>query len=381
MAKKSLITSIALVVAVLMLFTACQSAFSSKTDEGTGNLNSKGVATTIGNEIYYKHPFNYQLYKSDLKTDESVTIGENSFCAVNVDGSVFYLSFYYDEETQESGFKMHKITENGDVLIFSDSEITYPQIAGNYIYYLKSVPEFHSGYSSRVYRAELSEGSTPELVCDVLCNTFYVDGDTIYYGDVNATALMSASLENAINVAKTAPLEATMQRSSSELGASVIIADMVLGNITAKGNSLYFIDYSNNQGEFLSYDLNSKTIRGFNNGITANNYNISGNYIYYHNASDYCIYRMKLDGSDIEKVSSICDGQIILSGGKLIYVGISTNEETYGDRYIAVCEADGTVIRDITFTEDYDPYRNMDDSEGYYDDYAYAEEASEESAE
>ena len=70
--KKSLITAVSVLVSVLMLFTACQL---SKTDEGTGNLNSRGVATTIGNELYYKHPFNYQLYKTDLKSEETAKVG------------------------------------------------------------------------------------------------------------------------------------------------------------------------------------------------------------------------------------------------------------------------------------------------------------------
>ncbi len=388
---KSFIIALSVIVAVSMLLTGCTLSTNPSDEshisvndaafkgEGLGNLNSRGAATVNGDVIYYKHPIDYQLHTLNLKTNEASLLGKDSFCTINANDSVFYLSFYYDSETQDSGFNMYKLAEEGeDILLFSDIEITYPQVSGDYIYYLKSVPEFNSGYSSYIYRAKLTESSTPELVCDVLCSSFYVDADTLFFCDVSNTSLMTVSIEDAVNVAKTNPLEQGIQRHSGEIGASVFLPETLAVNMIIKDKILYFIDYLN-QGEFCRYDFKTNEITGFNNGIFINNYNIAGDYIYYHNQSDYCIYRMKTDGTEVQKVSSICDGQIILSNGYLIYVGISTNEATYGDRYISVCDSEGSVIKDITFTEDYDPYRDTEGAEEYYDDYAYSEEESTES--
>ena len=368
-----------------MLFTACldnkppqaDNAETLPGEEGIGNLNSKGVATTKGDDVYYKNPFSNQFYTFNLKTETTSPLADDALCVININDTIYYLSYALDEETQNFSCNMYmRPSEGEDILLFTDTEVSYPQISGGYLYYLKSVPDFNSGYSSYVYRAALSEGAVPELVCDVLCNSFYVYEDTLYYGDVSLTALMSVPVANAVSIAKESPLETGIQRSSSEIGANVLLNEAIAVNMVIKDNTLYFIDYLN-QGEFCRYDFATGQISGFNSGIFINNYNIAGDYIYYHNQPDYCIYRMKIDGSEVQKVSSICDGQIILSNGYLIYVGISVNEATYGDRYISICDSEGNSIKDITFTEEYDAYRESEGSEEYYDDYAFEEELPE----
>lgn len=352
--KGGVIAAIVLVcVAIALILALAVSFFTNKeTTEGTGNLYSQGFATIKGDYIYHVNFFDYRMYKTNIKTGESVMAHEEPAALITKNGNdIYYAAIRMDMEAQTSELEFKKYVDGvNDKVFFKDSEIGMPQIADGYVYYIRSVPEFHSGNSGRVYRAALKEGSVPELVCDVLCNCFYVDGNDLYYGDVDTTAFVKTTIDKAMDAIATAPLEDGKTRSSAELEAESVI-QTILACPTIVGDTLYYIDCLN-QYELRCYDFATKEDKSFNNGVFAGGINIYGNYLYYYNISDFCIYRMNLDGTDVIKMTAPGYGYNVVSNDKFISLEIS--EEGY--YYISICDLEGNVIRDITFNEQYDEF-------------------------
>ena len=340
---------LAVIVAVSLIFMFA----GSRSTEGTGNLYSQGFATVKGGDIYHLNFADYKLYKTDISKNETVLLNESDFVQyiTNYKNDIYYLGIAFDDATQETVYSFKKYVDGvNDVTIVNEPTVV-PQISDGYVYYLKSVPEFYSGYSSRIYRASLTENAQPELVCDVLCSSFYVDGGDLYYVDVETTAFVKTKLKTALDAVKNSPLPEGGKRSSAEIEAVTIIDNSIAGFPAIKNGVLYYIE-SLNQGELRYHNLKTGADNSFNTGVYVSAYNIYGDYIYYCNQADACIYRMNLDGSNVIKITAPGVGYTAISHDK--FMSLEVSEEGYP--YISVCDLEGNIITNITFEEQFDAY-------------------------
>ncbi|MDO5477745.1 MAG: DUF5050 domain-containing protein, partial [Clostridia bacterium] len=377
--KKGLIAGIitlciAIVAAILLVLTFNSG---SSTTEGTGNLYAQGFATIKDGTIYHVNFVDYKMYKTDLKTGESTLANDTDFAVYinNYKNDIYYLGYTFTEDSPETVYTYKKYVDGvNDVELFSDV-IASPQISDGYIYYLKTYEDLYSGNSSRIYRAKLQEGSTPELFCDVLCSSFLIDGETLYYTDGLNTAFMKVPMENAYKAVTETPLADGQTRSSEEIGAEVVISSVIVACPTIIDNSLFYID-ALNQYELRQFDLTTGEDKSFNTGLYATAINIYGNRIYFHNATDYCIYSMNFDGSDITKITAPNYGISAISHDK--FMSMEFNPD--GTQYIGVCDLDGNKIFDITFTEQYEELFSLYEEELPEDTESSTEASNEEPA-
>ncbi len=194
--KGGIFAIIAAAVVIIAAAVGIFMSFNRGASEGSGNMLSQGFAAVKGSDLYHVDFSDYKLHKTNLKTGESELLSDDyAVYITNYKNNIYYLGYKPSEDSESYVYEYKKYVDGvNDKVIFSD-EISSPQLTGGYIYYLKSVPEFHSGYSSRLYRASLSGGSESELVCDALMVSYYVDGNDLYYCDVESTSLVKVSLD------------------------------------------------------------------------------------------------------------------------------------------------------------------------------------------
>ncbi len=367
--KKSKGGLIAALIGAVVLIAVILGAIFLGGSSKNGTVNP-GYAAIKGNSVYHISYSDYKLHKTPIKGGEDAVLTEEQAIYIAGDGNdIYYLTFSIAEDGQSTVYKFKKFVDGvNDPVIVSD-EMSSLQISDGYVYYFKTVPEFYSGYSSRIYRAKLKENSEPETVCDALSLSFYVDGKDLYYCDVETTSLMKVKISDAMKYIAENPLEDGGKRASSDLSAEMIVEGVVTYP-TIVGKKVYFID-AQNQYELCSYDLKTGALEGFNNGVFTNNFNIYGDHIYYYNVSDYSFYRMKLDGSDVNKISGVnYYGLSTISHDKIMFLEISDE----GMPYISVCDLDGNEISEVSLIDEIP-------QEEYYDDSAIElpeEESSEE---
>lgn len=340
--KTGLIIGIIALIAVIIAVGAAVLLGGRGAGEGTGNLLTQGFATIKGNDLYHVDFNDLTMYKTNLKTGESVQLTtEPAVYITKYKNDIYYMGYEPSEDGTEYVYAYKKLVDGKNDKVIVNDDISSPQLADGYLYYLKSVPEFHSGYSSRLYRVSLN-GGEPEIVCDALMISYYVDGSALYYCDVEATSLVKVRLENAIKLAAESPLGEEEKRSAADLGAETV-SQSVVTCMARSGNTLYFIDAQSGNYNLCTFDLKSGEIAEVNGGVSAAIINIYGKFLYYYSTTDYCIYRMNLDGSNVTKITDAGYGYIALSEDKLMSMEFTDDYK----QYIAVCDLDGNVIREV----------------------------------
>ena len=361
--KTGLFIGIGALIIVLIAAAAFLFLGRGSSSEGTGNLLSQGFAAVKGDYLYHVDFSDLKMHKTSLKTGEGEAVTDDYAVYIsNYNGDIYYMGYKPSEDGQSYVYEYKKFVDGkNDKVILSDS-VSSPQLTDGYLYYLKSVPEFHSGYSSRLYRVSLS-GGEPETVCDALMISYLVDGKDLYYCDVETTSLVRVKLADSVKIAKESPLEEGTKRSSEELGAEPIASSVVTCMATS-GNTLYYIDAQTGNYTLCTYDLKTGEQGVVNNGVTAATINIYGKFLYYYSTADFSVYRMNLDGSNVTKITDPGYGYMILSGNRFISMEFSDDYK----QYISVCDLDGNELMEIGLDSD---------DEEYYDDSASDETADE----
>lgn len=365
--KTGLFIGIAALIVVLIAAAAFLFFGRGSSSEGTGNLLSQGFAAVKGDYLYHVDFSDLKMHKTSLKGSkagegEAVT-DDYAVYISNYKGNIYYMGYKPSDDGQSYVYEYKKFVDGkNDKVILSDS-VSSPQLTDGYLYYLKSVPEFHSGYSSRLYRVSLSGGES-ELVCDALMISYLVDGKDLYYCDVESTSLVRVKLADSIKIAKESPLGEGGKRSSDDLGAEPIASSVVTCMATS-GNTLYYIDAQTGNYTLCTYNLKTGEQGIVNNGVTAATINIYGKFLYYYSTTDFSVYRMNLDGSNVIKITDPGYGYMILSGNRFMSMEFSDDYK----QYIAVCDLDGNELLEVGLTGD--------DGEDYYDESASDETADE----
>lgn len=336
------------IAALIVIIAAAIFVFgTSRPSEGTGNLLCQGFATSKGNDVYHVDFEDLKLHRTNLKTNETEVLSDDFALYIsNYNNNIYYFAYKEAEDGDDFTYEYRKFVDGkNDEVILADS-IASPQLANGYLYYLKSVPEFHSGYSSRLYRVSLS-GGEPEAVCDALMVSYLVDGDDLYYCDAESASLLKVSLKKTMQVIKDAPLGEGEKRSTTDFEPETI-TQAVVTCMAKSGKTLYFIDAQTGNYTLYTYDVKSGSVGEVNNGVNAATINIYGKFLYYYSTTDFSIYRMNLDGSDVMKITEPCYGYMVLSGDKFMSMSFTDNYK----QYIEVCDLDGNTLYEIGLSDD-----------------------------
>ena len=322
-----------------------------RTYDGTGNLSTMGFASIRNGNLYHMSFEDYKLHKTNLKTDATEVLSDGMVQYIaNYKNDIYYLEYKVSDDATSFVYEYKKLVEDGEDVLVMNEELIFPQFSGDYLYFLKVVPEFHSGNSMRIYRAPLSGGET-ELVCDALTTTYYVDGNDLYYLDVATTSFLKVNLKDTIKYVSENPLAPGGLRSSDEFAPKVILTNAVPRIAVVEGNTLSYID-ALNESRLLKCNLKTGEISNFNAGVYAASFNIYGDYIYYHNSNDFSLYRMDKDGNNIIKVSGVSIGYYILSNDRLVTL------ETDGDyrQFLGVYDLEGNLIKEVDVSASQEEY-------------------------
>lgn len=324
--------------------------FHNASDDGVGSVQLSGFATLEGNELYHVGFVDTSLHRTNIRTGETDIVSENNVATITrYKGNLYYLSYALNDATQSYEYSYWKFVDgvNDQKLFATNTDISSPQFTDGYIYFMSPVNEVYSGYSNRLFRAPLAGGDI-ELVCDLLCISFLVDGNDLYLSLGEEFSYIKLNLSDTVAYVAANPLSEGVLRTQSEFSSEILFTKYLVSNAVRYGKSLYFIGIATDVGtqngyELRAYDLDEGTPRSFNNGTYASLFRIYGDYIFYFSSTDSSIYRMCLDGSSVTRLTAPVYGYFNTSNDTFLYI----NWSDIGLPSIAVCDLDGNELMDV----------------------------------
>ncbi|MDP4132886.1 MAG: DUF5050 domain-containing protein [Bacillota bacterium] len=331
-----------LVIAAAIFFSKV--LFFSSAENGLCNNYNSSIGSIKGDYLYHSSVDSIAFYKTNIKTGKSELISKESVSFFTTyKGNVYYFN--------NTTSKYLKYNEGAKPTEISSGLCYYPQIVGNYVYYL--TPK--SKYGGVVYRSPLDGSKTTETVLDVICSSFYVKGKDLYYMDMDLGALVKVPLKTALATCAKPKKDGT-NRISSDLKA-IVVFEGYAANINITNDKIYYLD-ANKSNKIVVYDPLSDTSKDFNFGINARYLNVSGDYLYYVNTSDKHLYRTKLDGSDITDLTGSAYANvagICITQGKQVYFAlVEIVDKDLNKNYksvIVVADKKGKTINEISTPE------------------------------
>jgi hypothetical protein len=250
----------------------------------------------------------YKLDKNDSKRKQLLYKGKAMYMVKQ--GEWIYFSERNDYDL------LYKIKADGSKLtklsVYSQwtwTPVNHLTIAGNWIYY---------GSKGQINKI-LIDGTKEQVVFeDPEMSNFFISNGMFYYVFLNKDG------ETGIRKVK-------IGQTTSQL---VVRMNSFIGNIAVKDDWIYYMSTDNQFGFYrIRTDGTSKTLLTQGNEAT-----LFGDWIYYVDTdtfNEYCWYRMKLDGSGMEKIASIVPNVYdngshpLMLGGKLYY----KDEDDFADIY------------------------------------------------
>ena len=248
-------------------------------DEGAvgntaGNINNGGLFAENDGRVFFSNPYD-RGYLYSMNPDESD-----------------YVYYYLDTADGGTGlgyvvrtFGLYRSNKNGSNAVCLDrTACTAMQLVGNYIYYQR----YNNTDFTKTYKVKIDKTEN-EKVSDVIINPAAADYGKIYFNGTEKDHYLYA-------------LDTRQDK----------IYTVYQGNLwypQISNGYIYYMDVSDDY-KICRYSLSASTVEVLTND-RADMFNVSDNYIYYtkSDASDPCLRRMRLDGSDNEMVASgiYCD--------------------------------------------------------------------------
>ncbi len=352
--------SLAVLIAIAALFAtglfgksnALYRLFHKASDDGVGLIQLSGFATLDGDNLYHIGT-DTLLHRTNVKTGETELVSENPVAMISrYQGKLYYLSYALNDATQSYEYSYWKFVDgvNDQKLFSTTTDIAMPQFTDRYIYFMSPVNEIYSGYSNRLFRAPRAGGEV-EPVCDLLCLSYLVDGNDLYLSLGEDASFIRVNLEDTVSYVAANPLSEGVLRTSEELSPEILFTDYLVSYAVRYGNSLYYVGISTDMDEQSGYELCSypltndsdKTPHSFNDATYTALFRMYGDFIFYLNRTDSSIYRMRLDGSDVTRITAPIYGYFNTSNDKFLYINWSDN----GLPSIVVCDLDGNELTDV----------------------------------
>lgn len=325
------------IVAALLVFLAKTFIFSSP-EAGLCNNYNSSIGIVKDKWLYHASVDGTEFSKTHIRTGEKEVLSNASVAFIEEYKNNIY---YYDSENE----KYYRYNENGDDFLIHDGAAYYPQLSGNYVYYI--VPE--TAYGGFVKRTPLS-GGEEETVLNVYCSYFVIRSGNIIYYDQAIEDLLIVKLSDAVGYAKEADGEAY---ESADIKAVVLLKDTQALNVNVKGRNIYYCDGGDSY-KIKKLDMATGDITQIGRGLTGMYLNVYDKYLFYVSPSDNRIYRCNLDGSDIRDLTgnyyARAAGISIYDGYMVYYALVASYNEEMQTQYtpvIVVSQTDGKRICEI----------------------------------
>lgn len=323
--KKKLPWLITAAVAILLIILGVIHSFSTKTKfnetavngNTAGNLYNRGLFCEYDGVVYFANPEdNFTLYSMPVSGGVAEKLNDDVVTYLNADEHYLYYARNNitkdtkDSETRGNTFdflhwdsnSLCRTNHKGKKLqVLEHDPSMYAALLGNYLYYI----HYDTKTASTLYKVKI-DGSEREQVDSHPYYTCAAKGNTFYYN----------GLENDRNL--------YAYYTSSDTSQLLCKGDFWMPIID--GSIVYFMDPSDNY-RLAKVDLNTSEKQTLTED-RIDCYNLYGSYIYYSSNNDPGLFRMKLDGSQREKIfSGACTDINVTS--KYVYFRTFEEESIY----------------------------------------------------
>lgn len=258
------------------------------------NIRNGGRLDSDGEWLYYANPSQeWKLYRAkanftekmavnqDVYTNNISIVDDSIYCEIGRDGKGYYI----------------RMDKDGGNQILLGTTIYWPTLVGDWIYYMSWAPQ--EGYLHRM-RPDGSEKT--QLVQDSI-NSFVTDGKYVYYVQSNAK-IFRLDLETGERTKILASGTGRLELYKDELYFT-FLPDQKFYKMSVSGGDLTLIS----DMELWEFNLDHRT-----------------DWIYVVNKDDnQTLYRMKIDGTQVEKLNNVKTSGIHIIGERVYYTNLYTN--------------------------------------------------------
>ena len=250
-----------------------------------GNLNNRGLFCEYDGLVYFSNAYDRGALYSMTPDEQNVRkLGSVSVELLNAGGS--FLFYFQSEASGSAGLGNVRVRKgiyrsrlNGrDATNFTSDTAFAMQLVDNYLYYLVSDREGPHFYKQKIDKSETV------LLSDTQINPACVAGSLIYYNGTKSDHALYAlnTLDDSI----------------------ISVWNGNIWNPIVSGDYVYYMYVPNNY-RLCRYSLSGNVIEVLTED-RIDSYNLTPNLIYYqkNSATDPCLMRMGLDGSNPEVVAS-----------------------------------------------------------------------------
>lgn len=264
----------------------------------SGNITNFAFVAKQGDWIYYN---NNSLYK--IKTDGTgkTEVSKDMPVFINVVGEWIY---YIDVSNDEN--EMYKVKIDGTSRTKLGNDVSmYMVVAQDWIYYMNDSDE------GKLYKMR-TDGTSKTKVANEIAFEINISGDWVYY-----TTLVDSG-ESEIHKVK-----------KDGTGLTMLCGATSIAYLNVSGEYLYFetSDLNGERGDIMRVKKDGANLSTICED-TAEYINVSGDWIYYSNASDsYKLYKIKIDGTGKTKINDD-DAMFINIVDEWIYYGTGSENQT-----------------------------------------------------
>ena len=253
-----------------------------------GNIINRGRAAEQDGWIYYQNTSDQnRLYKISIDDSGKTKLNDDYTWYINVVGDWVYYSNWSDSR------RIYRIrTDGSDREKLNDDESYSLNVVGDWIYYTKK----YSWNRFDIFKMRI-DGSEKELLTDEDTQEIAVVGDWIYYGTFD-------SQSNYMRKIKTDG--SSLQTIYEVTSSLILIAD----------GWLYYHDTN-----YISrLHIDEGIIESSFGDIRASYMNMAEDWLYFMNTDDNLkVYRIKTDGTGLEKINDVHTSNINIAGGWIYY--------------------------------------------------------------
>lgn len=290
----SIVSVIAIVIAVLVIISYRNSRIVYNNDNAVGNtagnLNNGGLFCEYNGRIYFANPYDdNKLYVMDSDCSNAKKLNDDSVASLNVCGNyIYYVKNNFKQSTIGTIFRGQLFGVYRCNLDGSSPKTLYNQISGiialcgNSLYY-----QHYSDTTPLAFHKIDIAGKEDTKISDTPYSPACVQNGTIYFSDPDG--------------------KHNILRFDTESGNTSVLYDCNSYLADVENGYAYYIDLSKNYS-LVRLNLSNKTVELLY-GRTGNkviNYNLYGNKIFFQVEGDPSVtglYRMNIDGTQIESIA------------------------------------------------------------------------------
>jgi len=268
------------------------------------NLNNRGFVAESNGWIYY---FGRNgLKKMKLDGTQKMDLSQDHPSYINIYGDwIYYVNL--------SDRYMYRIRKDGSERQRLNNDFAYQMaIKGDWIYYTKTL----SGLEQWIVRMKLDGSDRKKLIPDQNCSKLYFYGDSIYY--LSENQMYKMNLDGTHNT----------KMNFSKMDCYNIIDGLI-----------YYVSYADTESGYFTIS----TLDGVNKisfeGVWIDDINVYDGWVYFYLPEDGAkLYKMKLDGTQVTKLTERQGGEPCIVGDYIYY----WDQLTVSNSEISRMKFDGT---------------------------------------